>query len=147
MARGRMINIALTRKDKFLQLSCTTQLLYFHLCLNADDDGFVDNAFTLIDQLPVTIEDFKTLIDKKYVIVLEEYLYVITHWRMHNSLDKNHYTGTAYVEYLKKLFFDENKVYTLSKGTNLYEYHKNRGYLDKILSSNPIPIEDNLKKN
>ncbi len=146
MARSRMINKALISKDCFLQLSCATQLLYFHLCLNADDDGFVDNAITLIRQLPVNIEDLKTLIEKGYVILLEDYLYVITHWRQHNRIDKSHYTGTAYIDYMKKIFLDENNVYSLNKGTNLYNLQLKRGYIQELLPSTPPGIEENLKK-
>ena len=147
MARSRMINKALISKDCFLQLSCATQLLYFHLCLNADDDGFVDNAITLIKQLPVTVADLKTLIERGYVILLEDYLYVITHWRMHNRIDKNHYIGTAYVDYMKKLFLDDNNVYSLSKGTNLYDFQRKRGFIEEFEASKPVLIEDDVKKN
>lgn len=147
MARSRMINKALISKDRFLQLSCATQLLYFHLCLNADDDGFVDNAITLIRQLPVNIEDLRTLIEKGYVILLEDYLYVITHWRMHNKIDKNHYTGTAYIDYMKKIFLDENNVYSLSKGKNLYDYQIKRGFITELEYLDSPNIEKDLKKN
>lgn len=146
MARSRMINKRLINKDKFLQLPGTTQLLYFHLCLNADDDGFLDNALTIIRQLPTTIEDFKTLIEKEYVLMLDEDLYVITHWRIHNRLDKCHYRATNYISFMKKIFMDENEVYTLGEGINLYEYQVNRQFI-KVLNATEVPmIEDDAKK-
>lgn len=141
MARSRMINRALVSKDNFMQLSCSTQLLYFHLCLNADDDGFVDNAISLMRQLPVNVEDLRTLIEKGFVLIMEEYLYVITHWRMHNRIDRNHYSPTSYLEYMRKLSVDENNVYSLElgKGTNLYDYQVGRGFIEEP--------EASLKKN
>ncbi len=148
MARCRMINKALISRDCFLQLSCATQLLYFHLCLNADDDGFVDNVITLIRHLPVGSEDLKTLIEKGYVLILDDYLYVITHWRQHNRIDKNHYVPTTYIDYLKKIFIDDTKAYTLSeKGINLFDYQFKRGFIAGLPSSDITAIEDKLKKN
>ena len=149
MAKSRMMNKGLLSKDKFLQLSCATQLLYFHMCLNADDEGFIDNAFTLVRQLPVGLEDLKILIEKEYIIMLEDYLYVVTHWRVHNNIDKQHYTGTAYIDYMHHLYINESKAYSLNAedGINLLEYQIERAYLVRENSQLVVYSASSLKNN
>ena len=44
MAKRRMFSISLMESDEFYELSALTQALYFHLNLNADDDGIVDKV-------------------------------------------------------------------------------------------------------
>jgi hypothetical protein len=43
MASRRMINKNIIDSDAFLDMPQTTQNLYFHLNMRADDDGFLDN--------------------------------------------------------------------------------------------------------
>ena len=42
LAKKRMFSIEVVESDAFCVLPSTAQNLYFHLCMNADDDGFVD---------------------------------------------------------------------------------------------------------
>ena len=44
MAGRRMVNIRIIDSDNFLELPLSTQALYFHLLLRADDDGFINNT-------------------------------------------------------------------------------------------------------
>lgn len=43
MAQRRMFNKAITNSDDFLDMPVSCQCLYFHLSMNADDDGFINN--------------------------------------------------------------------------------------------------------
>ena len=43
MAQKRMFNKTVIGSDEFLEMSDSAQNLYFHLSMEADDDGFVDN--------------------------------------------------------------------------------------------------------
>ena len=43
MAERRMFAKKITESDAFLDMPSSTQMLYFHLSMNADDDGFVNN--------------------------------------------------------------------------------------------------------
>ena len=43
MARKRMFSEDIVESDAFLSLSKEAQLLYFHLNMRADDEGFVNN--------------------------------------------------------------------------------------------------------
>ena len=41
MAERRMFALTITDSDAFLDMSLSAQALYFHLCMRADDDGFL----------------------------------------------------------------------------------------------------------
>ncbi|MCQ2242490.1 hypothetical protein [Treponema sp.] len=129
MANRRMIAKSVVTQDKFLQMGGGAQVMYFFFCLYADDEGFVDNAYSISRQLPCNFDDLKILIDKGYVIPVDDMLYVVTDWRLHNNIDKAHYTGTRYVDALKKLRIKEDKTYSLAAGVNAYAYILSRGYL------------------
>ena len=43
MAQKRMFAKTIIDSDAFLDMSLSTQALYFHLNMRADDDGFVNN--------------------------------------------------------------------------------------------------------
>jgi hypothetical protein len=41
MAQRRMFSSQIVSSDEFLEMPLTSQALYFHLGMSADDDGFV----------------------------------------------------------------------------------------------------------
>ena len=43
MANKRMFTIKIVDSDAFLEMPLSTQCLYFHLNMRADDDGFIGN--------------------------------------------------------------------------------------------------------
>lgn len=100
--------------DAFLDLPLTTQCLYFHLNMRADDDGFIGNPKRVAKLIGCNDDDLKLLIAKRFVIAFEDGVIVIKHWRMHNSIQKDRYTPTAYQDELKQLGIKDNNSYTLS---------------------------------
>ena len=44
MAEKRMFSKQIIDSDAFLEMPLSTQALYFHLSMRADDDGFLNNA-------------------------------------------------------------------------------------------------------
>ena len=48
MAERRMFTQKITESDAFLDMPLSAQALYFHLCMNADDDGFVKTQRELL---------------------------------------------------------------------------------------------------
>ena len=58
MADRRMFSKRLTNSAKFIKMPPSTQNLYFHLGLNADDDGVVE-AYSIIRQINATEDDLK----------------------------------------------------------------------------------------
>ena len=91
----------------------STQALYFHLSMRADDDGFLNNAKKIQRVVGASEDDLKLLIMKRFVIEFEEGIIVIKHWRMNNYLRKDRYTPTVYQDELSMLDVKENGAYTL----------------------------------
>ena len=61
MARKRMFSKRLTESARFLQMPLSTQALYFHLGLNADDDGVVE-AYNVMQVIGCAQDDLRVLV-------------------------------------------------------------------------------------
>lgn len=117
MANKRMFNIKIVDSDAFLDMPLSTQALYFHLNMRADDDGFVGNPKRIKNLVGASDDDLKLLIAKRFLLTFEDGVIVIKHWRLHNTIQKDRYTKTVYTDELKQLGIKENKSYTF--GNNL----------------------------
>ena len=62
MAERRMFAKTIIDSDAFLELPIPSQLLYFHLAMRADDEGFVNKAKTLMRMIGCTDDDLEPLI-------------------------------------------------------------------------------------
>ena len=113
MAQRRMFNKSVTNSDNFLEMPDSSQNLYFHLSMNADDDGFVDNWKSIMRMTGHKEDDLKVLITKQYVIPFESGVIVIRHWRLNNYLRNDRFTPSNYKEEMGKLTLDDNNVYQM----------------------------------
>lgn len=112
MANKRMFSMDVVDTDKFLEMPTSTQALYFHLGMRADDDGFVSSPKKIMSMAGCNSDDIKLLITKGYIIPFENGVIVIKHWRMNNTLKSDRYNPTTYQEQLALLDLKINKVYT-----------------------------------
>jgi len=112
MAQRRMISIKVIDTDTFLDMPSTSRLLYYDLCLRADDDGFVANFKKIIRMTGAQEDDLRVLIGKGFVIPFETGVCVIKHWRIHNYIQKDRYQKTLYQEEFSKLQNLESGEYT-----------------------------------
>ena len=99
--------------DAFLDMPHSTQLLYFHLSMRADDDGFINNPKKIQRMVGCGDDDLKLLIVKKFIIPFESGIVVIKHWRVHNYIQGDRYKATVYQEEKAMLQVKGNKAYTL----------------------------------
>ncbi len=113
MAQKRMFNKTITNDDNFLEMPISSQVLYFHLSMNADDDGFVNNWKSIMRMTGTKEDDLKVLITKQYIIPFDSGVIVIKHWRLNNYLQKDRIVPTQYQNELKQLQLDNNNVYTM----------------------------------
>ena len=113
MARKRMFDIEIVDTDLFLEMPQSTQNLYFHLGMRADDDGFVSNPKKIIRTIGANEDDLKILVTKKFIIPFESGVIVIRHWKINNYLRSDRYTETLYKDEKRQLTEDENGVYNL----------------------------------
>ena len=112
MAERRMFTQKIVDSDAFLDMPLTTQALYFHLNMRADDDGFVNNPKKIQRMICASDDDLKLLIAKRFLLAFENGVVVIKHWRMHNLLRKDRYNPTQYQEYMEQLLLKDNGSYT-----------------------------------
>ena len=112
MAEKRMFTKKIVDSDQFLDMPLSTQCLYFHLNMRADDDGFINNPKKICRMIGASEDDLKVLIAKRFVLVFENGVIVIKHWRMHNTLRQDRYKPTQYQEEFERLTVKDNKSYT-----------------------------------
>lgn len=112
MAEKRMFTQKITDSDAFLDMPLSTQALYFHLNMMADDDGFINNPKRIQRTIGASEDDLKLLIAKRFVICFENGVIVIKHWLMHNTLRKDRYKPTQYQEQFATLSVKANNAYT-----------------------------------
>lgn len=112
MAERRMFTQKIVDSDAFLDMPLSTQALYFHLNMRADDDGFVNNPKKIQRMICASDDDLKLLIAKRFLLAFESGVVVIKHWRMHNLLRKDRYNPTQYQEYMNQLLLKDNGAYT-----------------------------------
>lgn len=113
MAQKRMFDKIITNDDNFLEMPNSTQALYFHLSMNADDDGFVNNWKSIMKTTGTKEDDLKILISKSYLIPFDSGIIVIKHWRINNYLRGDRYRPTQFQKEFNMLENHENKAYQL----------------------------------
>lgn len=112
MAQKRMFSNLVIASDDFLEMPDSSQNLYFHLSMQADDDGFVDNWKSIMRMTGKKEDDLKILIAKSFIIPFETGIIVIRHWRLNNYIQKDRYKETIHKEE-KQLLKIEDNVYNL----------------------------------
>ena len=103
MANFRMISKSTVSSDRFLDLPPAAQLLYFHVAISADDDGFTDNLNMIRRMLGAKKEDVSALVSAGFLYVFESGVAVDMFWNVNNSIRKDRYKPTAYQDEFKML--------------------------------------------
>jgi uncharacterized phage protein (TIGR02220 family) len=111
MAQRRMFSKKVTDTDTFLDMPLSTQALYFHLNMHADDDGFIDNTKTIQRMIGSSDDDRKLLIAKQFLLPFENGVVVIKDWRVHNYIRKDTYNKTMYPNELEQLQINKSGQY------------------------------------
>jgi hypothetical protein len=97
--------------DAFLDMPVSSQNLYFHLGMYADDDGFV-NPKRVMRMVGAQDDDLKVLLTKRFLLPFENGVVVIKHWLIHNTIRHDRYKETQYLEEKKQLQIKDNRAYT-----------------------------------
>lgn len=113
MANRRMFSLDIVDTDIFLDLSISSQALYFHLGMRADDDGFVSSPKKIAAMVGANQDDLKLLIAKGFVIAFDEGgIVVLRHWRQNNLIRNDRYKPTIYQQQMAALSVNSG-VYSL----------------------------------
>lgn len=139
MAQKRMFSNSVVGSDSFLEMPDSSQNLYFHLSMQADDDGFVDNWKSIMRMTGKKEDDLKILIAKSFILPFETGILVIRHWRLNNYIQKDRYKETIHKAEKSLLATDENNVYTLDTDC-IHRIDKNS--IDNICPSDDEPDDE-----
>ena len=96
-------------RDNFIRMSHNTQMLYIHLCLNADDEGFCSNVKSIMKVLDCTIESIDLLHKERYIINFESGVVVIKHWFHHNKIPERRIKSSKHIKEREKLILINNE--------------------------------------
>ncbi|QKE60407.1 replication initiation protein [Streptococcus phage smHBZ8] len=162
MAQRRMFSKKITETDKFLEMPLSSQALYFHLSMGADDEGFIDRAKTIQRTIGASDDDMKLLIAKGFLIPFESGVVVIRHWRIHNYIQADRFQSTIYQNEKKQLEYDSSKtaqlkasnkcIQNVSNSDTQVRLDKDRLELDKnniycrVSDETPTASENETKK-
>lgn len=89
MANRRMFSLDVVDTDKFLDMPATSQNLYFHLGMRADDDGFVSSPRKITKLVNCGNDDLNVLVSRGFVLPVGDGIVVITHWKQNNYIQKD----------------------------------------------------------
>lgn len=115
MSERRMFSKSITESDMFLDLPPSAQALYFHLSMNADDEGFVNNSKRIRKVCGANEDDLQHLIRNGFLIRFNSGICVIIHWKINNTLRKDRFKATNYLEEKAMLVENTAGVYSLKK--------------------------------
>ncbi|MBO5712151.1 MAG: replisome organizer, partial [Acholeplasmatales bacterium] len=120
MAERRMFAKTIIDSDAFLDMPVATQCLYFHLGMRADDDGVIANPKSIMRICGAREDDMNLLIAKKFILVINNQIIVIKHWKINNYIQKDRYKQSNYYELISQLSLDENNAYTMRENNDVY---------------------------
>ena len=124
MSERRMFAKKVIDSDLFLEMPLSTQALYFHLAMRADDDGFVNNPKKIVRMIGADETALKILISNSFLIPFNTGIVVISHWKLHNFIRKDRYKPTIYQNEKNNLMLQDNGVYEILYSNCVQEVDK-----------------------
>lgn len=116
MANKRIVAYHIVESDAFYDLEARSQLLYFHLLMNADNEGFIGNVTSLIRALSLSRRNLDELVLNGFVICFKKQkVALITHWLIHNPSKFFYSSDLTYPLLAEKVFVTREAKYTLEK--------------------------------
>ena len=131
MSEKRMFAKQIVESDSFLDMPLSSQALYFHLGMAADDDGFINAPKRIQRSIGASDDDLKLLMAKNFVIPFESGVVVIKHWKINNYIRADRKRATAYPEEMSKLVIKENGAYRLATDGQVTGKCQSDGSIDK----------------
>lgn len=126
MANRRMFSRRIINSARFIKLTKDAQVLYFHLCMNADDDGAVE-GFPVRRALGIEEDAYANLEGRGFIITLdrENEIVYITDWLEHNKIRADRLQASLYRDLISnvvgnKVLIEPKKRSDL-KGSNVVD--------------------------
>lgn len=106
MANRRMFSARVTESTRFLKMPATSQNLYFHLGMRADDDGVVE-AYPIMRMLGANEDDLRVLVSKGFATILNaDYVTFLNDWLECNSIRADRKVDSIYKDLLLQVVPD-----------------------------------------
>lgn len=105
-----MFSRQVTETDDFNALSKGAQSLWFHLSMEADDDGVVNSVRGTMARCGATQSEFDELIQTGYLLPALPNIFVITHWKVNNAIPSSRYHKSRTID-VKQFFTEQDGVY------------------------------------
>lgn len=115
MARRRMFNGEITECDPFYEMPSSSQALYFHMGMVADDLGIVSSPKTIMKAMNASEDDIRILLMKNYLLPIGQNLMVVRDWLIHNTIRWDRFTPTVHTKEFLELKLN-GKQYSLTDG-------------------------------
>jgi hypothetical protein len=119
MAERRMLSSKIICSDAFTEMPFSAQALYVQLVMEADDDGFLNNARRIQRTIEASEADLNTLLERRFLLGFDKGVICIKHWRIHNQIRKDRYTPTQYQDEFNSLDIKPDGAYTEKQGCEL----------------------------
>lgn len=145
MATRRMFSLKIIDTDYFLDLPMSSQNLYFHLALRADDDGFISAPKRIMRMMGSSEDDYKVLVSKNFIIPFESGVCVIKHWLIHNQIRKDRYTPTFH-QYEKNMIDNNDNGYELVSSDCIQEWQPNGNQMATQVSIGKVRLDISAEK-
>lgn len=114
MAKRRMFSLDVVDTDTFLDMPASTQALYFHLGMRADDDGFVASPRKITTMVNCSNDDLKLLLSKGFIIPFDSGVCLVRDWKINNNIRTDRYKPTQYLTERNTVETTENGAYIFS---------------------------------
>lgn len=163
MAHKRMFSRDITASDIFREMPASAQNLYFHLGMEADDDGFIGAYKTVQRAISSPDDDLKILVAKRFLLQFSTGVLVVKHWLINNTIRKDRYNSTKYLEEKRSLYLKDNLSYTdvigngiplgnqsgipkLATQNRIEENRRDRGTFSKEKGGRELTRKESLEK-
>ena len=97
MAERRMFSKTVIDSDAFLDLPPAAQALYFHLAMQADDDGFINSSRRIQRMIGAAEQDLSLLVDAGFLLRFDTGAVVVRHWKLHNYIRPDRHLSLIHI--------------------------------------------------
>lgn len=106
MANRRMFSSRVTESTRFIKMPVSSQNLYFHLGMHADDDGVVE-AYPVMCSIGATEDDLRVIVSKGFATLLNsDMVTFINDWLENNNIRADRKIDSIYKDLLLEIVPD-----------------------------------------
>lgn len=127
MAERRMFAKTIIDSDAFLDMPLSTQALYFHIGVRAQDKGIVNNIFSIARCIGADKTDIGTLVEKNFIKpVISDGTFEIVHWYENNGIGETAKKRNSYKyrQWREAVLNRDKKCVRCGSTENLQAHHK-----------------------